>query len=59
MLMFGRYTNATARAQQEQGCFMREGEPETKGTHQGSVLQHLLSRVVITSSRTVPEKARG
>lgn len=58
MLMFGRYTNATARAQQEQGCFAREGEPDAQGTHRGSVSQHLLRRVVITSSLDSPRKGK-
>lgn len=58
MLMFGRYTNATARVQQEQGCFAREGEPDAQGTHQGSVSQHLLRRVVITSSLGSPRKGK-
>ena len=56
--MFGRYSNATARAQQKQGCFTKESEPEAKGTHQRSVLQHLLSRVVIMSSPDSPRKGK-
>lgn len=59
MLMFGRYTSATAGAQQEQGFFMRKGEPEAKGTHQGPALEHLLCRVVITSSLDSPRKSKG
>lgn len=37
---------------------MREDEPGAKGTHQGSVLQHLLSRVVITSALDSPRKGK-